>query len=256
MTGTDAATDSEGFRAVQQAIDDAQRTGETLSAGNGHFTTVPVDQVKLGSVLLVLPGEIVPVDGTLLSGSATLDLSNINGEPVPRTVFSGAKVLSGAINGSTTMMIRSTSLAKDSQYQQILKLVQSAQDSRAAVVRTADMLAVPFTIISFLIAGIAWAVSGTQDSRAAVVRTADMLAVPFTIISFLIAGIAWAVSGTPLRFAQVLVLATPCPLLIAAPVAYVAGTGSRSSSPASRGRSPARPCDSRRCSCSPLPAHC
>ncbi len=190
VTGTDAATDSEGFRAVQQAIDDAQRTGETLSAGNGHFTTVPVDQVKLGSVLLVLPGEIVPVDGTLLSGSATLDLSNINGEPVPRTVFSGAKVLSGAINGSTTMMIRSTSLAKDSQYQQILKLVQSAQDSRAAVVRTADMLAVPFTIISFLIAGI-----------------------------------AWAVSGTPLRFAQVLVLATPCPLLIAAPVAYVAGTG-------------------------------
>ena len=190
VTGADAATDSEGFRAVQQAIDDAQRTGETLSAGNGHFTTVPVDQVELGSVLLVLPGEIVPVDGTLLSGSATLDLSNINGEPVPRTVFSGAKVLSGAINGSTTMMIRSTSLAKDSQYQQILKLVQSAQDSRAAVVRTADMLAVPFTIISFLIAGI-----------------------------------AWAVSGTPLRFAQVLVLATPCPLLIAAPVAYVAGTG-------------------------------
>ncbi len=117
-------------------------------------------------------------------------MSNINGEPVPRTVFSGAKVLSGAINGSTTMMIRSTSLAKDYQYQQILKLVQSAQDSRAAVVRTADMLAVPDTLISFLIAGI-----------------------------------AWTVSGTPLRVAQVLVLATPCPLLIAAPVAYVAGTG-------------------------------
>lgn len=190
VTGDHGSASDDGFRAVQQSIAAAQREGKQIDSGNGHFTTVPVDEVKLGSVLLVLPGEIVPVDGTLLSGSATLDLSNINGEPVPRTVFSGAKILSGSINGSTTMMIRTTSLAKDSQYQQILKLVESAQDSRAAVVRTADMLAVPFTIISFLIAGI-----------------------------------AWAVTGVPLRFAQVLVLATPCPLLIAAPVAYVAGTG-------------------------------
>lgn len=190
VNGEHGQPDEEGFRAVQQQIEEAAASGEHIDAGNGHFVTVPVADVKLGSVLIVLPGEIVPVDGTLLSGSATLDLSNINGEPVPRTVFSGAHVLSGSINGSTTMMIRTTSLAADSQYQQIMKLVSSAQQSRAAVVRTADMLAVPFTVISFLIAGI-----------------------------------AWAASGTPLRFAQVLVLATPCPLLIAAPVAYVAGTG-------------------------------
>ncbi|MEE1296969.1 MAG: heavy metal translocating P-type ATPase [Bifidobacterium sp.] len=190
VTGEHGQPDEEGFRQVQEDIAEAQAQGKEIDSGNGHFVTVPVADVKLGSVLIVLPGEIVPVDGTLLSGSATLDLSNINGEPVPRTVFSGAHVLSGSINGSTTMMIRTTSLAEDSQYQQILKLVKSAQTSRAAVVRTADMLAVPFTIVSFLIAGIAW----------------------------------W-VSGTPLRFAQVLVLATPCPLLIAAPVAYVAGTG-------------------------------
>ena len=187
--GGEAQLTEEGFRKVQQAVEQAQREGKPITMGNGHFDTVPVNDVKLGSVLIVLPGEIVPVDGQLLSGTASVDLSNINGEPVPRTLFVGAKVLSGSINGLTTMMIRTTSLAADSQYQQILKLVSSAEESRAAVVRTADMLAVPFTIISFAIAIV-----------------------------------AWIVSGTGLRFAQVLVLATPCPLLIAAPVAYVAGT--------------------------------
>lgn len=159
-------------------------------AAGEHFETVPVDQVKLGDVILVLPGETVPVDGELLSGVATLDLSNINGEPVPREVYAGARVLSGAVNGSTALTMRATQLAQDSQYQKILELVSSAQQSRPTVVKTADVLAVPFTILSLAIAGI-----------------------------------AWTVAGTPLRFAQVLVLATPCPLLIAAPVAYVAGTG-------------------------------
>ena len=151
---------------------------------------MPVEQVRLGDVLMVLPGETVPVDGELLSGSATLDLSNINGEPVPREVFAGARVMSGAVNGSSALTMRATQVAADSQYQRILELVASAQESRPAVVKTADRLAVPFTVLSLVIAGV-----------------------------------AWAVSGVPTRFAQVLVLATPCPLLIAAPVAYIAGTG-------------------------------
>lgn len=169
---------------------DTKGTSQTYDAAGECFETVPVDQVRLGDVILVLPGETVPVDGELLSGVATLDLSNINGEPVPREVYAGARVMSGAVNGSTTLTMRATQLAQDSQYQKILELVSSAQESRPAVVKTADMLAVPFTVLSLAIAGI-----------------------------------AWAVSGLPLRFAQVLVLATPCPLLIAAPVAYVAGTG-------------------------------
>ncbi|WEV68463.1 heavy metal translocating P-type ATPase [Bifidobacterium sp. ESL0769] len=163
---------------------------ESQAAQDAHFRTVPVDQVALGDVLVVLPGETIPVDGKLLSGTATLDLSTINGEPLPRTVFAGARVMSGAINGSTMIVIRATQLAKDSQYQQTMQLVDSARSSRAPVVKTADVLAVPFTIISLVI-GI----------------------------------VAWIASGTPERFAQVLVLATPCPLLIAAPVAYMAGTG-------------------------------
>lgn len=133
-------------------------------------------------MLIVLPGETVPVDGELLSGSATLDLSNINGEPVPRGVFAGARVMSGAVNGSTTLTMRATEAASDSQYQRILALVAAARDSRPAVVKTADVLAVPFTVLALAIAAV-----------------------------------AWLVSGVPTRFAQVLVLATPCPLLIAAP---------------------------------------
>ena len=172
------------------AESDTKGASQTYDAAGERFETVPVDQVRLGDVILVLPGETVPVDGELLSGVATLDLSNINGEPVPREVYAGARVMSGAVNGSTTLTMRATQLAQDSQYQKILELVSSAQESRPAVVKTADMLAVPFTVLSLAIAGI-----------------------------------AWVVSGLPLRFAQVLVLATPCPLLIAAPVAYVAGTG-------------------------------
>jgi cation transport ATPase len=173
-----------------QGAQGAQSTHGIQAAHGAHFRTVPVDQVQLGDVLMVLPGETIPVDGKLLSGTATLDLSAINGEPLPRKVFAGARVMSGAINGSAMIVIRATQLAKDSQYQQTLQLVDSARSSRAPVVKTADMLAVPFTIISLVI-GV----------------------------------IAWIVSGTPERFAQVLVLATPCPLLIAAPVAYMAGTG-------------------------------
>ena len=174
------------------AQEPAEPTTEDAGADIAHapYHTVPVDQVRLGDVLIVLPGETVPVDGELLSGSATLDLSNINGEPVPREVFAGARVMSGAINGSATLTMRATELARDSQYQRIIELVSSAQESRATVVKTADLMAVPFTVISFVIACT-----------------------------------AWIVSADPTRFAQVLVLATPCPLLIAAPVAYIAGTG-------------------------------
>lgn len=180
-SAADKGDSSDGFRRVGSA---------SAAAAAQRFDTVPVEQVQLGDVLMVLPGETVPVDGELLSGTATLDLSNINGEPVPREVFAGARVMSGAVNGSTALTMRATQVAADSQYQRILELVASAQESRPAVVKTADRLAVPFTVLSLVIAGV-----------------------------------AWAVSGLPTRFAQVLVLATPCPLLIAAPVAYIAGTG-------------------------------
>lgn len=155
-----------------------------------RYKTVPVEDLKIGNVIVVLPGETVPVDGELLSGSAVLDTSAMNGESLPREVFAGAQVLSGCVNGGVVLIMRVTKLSQNSQYQKIMKLVESARSSKAAVVRFADMLSVPFTVLSFVIAGV-----------------------------------AWSASGQALRFAQVLVLATPCPLLIAVPVAFMAGTG-------------------------------
>jgi heavy metal translocating P-type ATPase len=160
------------------------------AAHEDGWDTVPVEKVRVNDRLVVKPGETVPVNGVLLSEQATIDLSMINGEPVPVDVYRGGHIASGAINGSSTLTMQATATAASSQYQKILQLVKTAQESRATVVKTADMLAVPFTVISL-------------------------------VIAFL----AWYMSGDPLRFAQVLVLATPCPLLIAAPVAYMGGTG-------------------------------
>ena len=167
----------------------ASADGE-ITSNLQRYATVAVDDLKVGNIIIVLPGETVPVDGELLSGSAILDTSAINGESVPREVYAGGAVLSGCVNGGVVLIMRVTKLSKNSQYQKIMQLVESARSSKAAVVRFADMLSVPFTVLSFAIAGL-----------------------------------AWSFSGDALRFAQVLVLATPCPLLIAVPVACMAGTG-------------------------------
>lgn len=146
------------------------------------------DDVRIDDVLLVRPAELVPVDGVLLSPAGSFDESSLTGESLPAERTTGDEVLSGSVNGPNAIRMRATRTSHDSQYQQIVALVRDAQDSRAPVVRLADRFAIPFTVVSLAIAGI-----------------------------------AWAVSGNPTRFAEVLVLATPCPLLIAAPVAFLGG---------------------------------
>ncbi|MGO4298821.1 heavy metal translocating P-type ATPase [Leifsonia sp. RAF41] len=148
---------------------------------------VPVADVQIEDILLVRPAEVVPVDGVLLDAAA-FDLSSLSGESLPVDRAPGDVVLSGSINGAEAVRLRATALAADSQYQQIVALVEQAAGSKPRVVRLADRFAVPFTAFSLLLAGI-----------------------------------AWLVSGDPVRFAEVLVLATPCPLLIAAPVAFIGG---------------------------------
>jgi len=148
---------------------------------------VPVGDVRVGDILLVRPAEVVPVDGVLLDAAA-FDLSSLTGESLPVDRSPGDDILSGSINGAEAVRLRATAVASDSQYQQIVALVAQASGSRPRVVRLADRFAVPFTVFSLLLAGV-----------------------------------AWAVSGDPVRFAEVLVLATPCPLLIAAPVAFIGG---------------------------------
>lgn len=150
---------------------------------------IPAGQVQVGHTLLVRPSEMVPVDGILNSESATFDESSLTGESLPVERVVGEQVLSGAINGTTAIMVTASASVADSQYSQIIQLVRAATQSKSRVVRLADRYAVPFTAVAFLIA---------------------------------IA--AWIVSGSATRFAAVLVVATPCPLLIAAPVAFLGGT--------------------------------
>ncbi|MDP9805440.1 heavy metal translocating P-type ATPase [Trueperella bonasi] len=149
---------------------------------------IDIDDVEVGDRLVVRPHETIPVDGTLLSSSALIDESQLTGESLPVEHHEGESLMSGALNGNTTISIRAQATAEDSQYQRIVSLVTEARESKA-----------PF------------------------VRLADRVAIPFTLVAFLIAGSAWALSGDAMRFAQVLVVATPCPLIIAAPVAFMAG---------------------------------
>ena len=190
LTGGEALEDYAAGRASRSLtglLQNAPRTAHRLD-GDGQPTDVPVDDVAIGDRLLVRPFEVVPVDGVLASASATLDESSLTGESLPVERMRGDELLSGAVNGAEAIEIRATSAAADSQYQRIIALVRQAQDSKAPFVRLADRVAVPFTL-----GALALAIG------------------------------AWLISGEPTRFAEVLVVATPCPLIIAAPVAFMGG---------------------------------
>ena len=163
--------------------------GAAASLGTDDDTVdVTADEIAAGDVLLVKPAEVVPVDGELLDAEASFDESSLTGESLPVTHRTGDRVMSGSVNGTRAVRMRATATAANSQYQRIVALVAEAEQQKAPTVRVADRFAVPFTLLSLAIAGVAW----------------------------------W-LSGDPVRFAEVLVLATPCPLLIAAPVAFMGG---------------------------------
>ncbi|MBV7364264.1 heavy metal translocating P-type ATPase [Actinomycetaceae bacterium TAE3-ERU4] len=175
----------------------AQRELTSLLEGapkNAHvpqgksYRTIPVDKVEIGQTLIVLPGELIPIDGILRSPQAVIDESSLTGETFPVTHNMGDELKSGTVNTTSVIKLEATALARHSQYQSIVRMVKAAQESKAPVVRLADRVSVPFTIYSLLLAGA-----------------------------------VWLVTGEPIRAAQVLVVATPCPLLLAAPVAFLAG---------------------------------
>jgi heavy metal translocating P-type ATPase len=149
---------------------------------------IKISKVNPGDIVVVRPYEIVPVDGVLISEAADFDESSLTGESLPVEKVTGDTVMSGSLNGDAVVKIRATSDAKHSQYEQIIQLVREAESQPA-----------PF------------------------VRLADRYAVPFTLISYAIAGSAWFMSGDPTRFAEVLVVASPCPLILAAPIALISG---------------------------------
>ena len=149
---------------------------------------VPVEAVEVGDVLVVRSGEVIPVDSAVLSAEAVIDTSTLTGEPLPVTVRTGMSVLSGTANAGAPFEVRAERPAAESAYAALVALVEQAQAQRAPFVRMADRYAGFF--------------------------------LPATL---LLAGAAWAASGDSVRALAVVVVATPCPLILAAPIALVSG---------------------------------
>jgi heavy metal translocating P-type ATPase len=153
---------------------------------DGKMTDVPLDQVAVGDALAVFPHETCPVDGTVIDGHGVMDESYLTGEPYRIAKTPGSTVLSGALNGDSALTIRADKLAVDSRYAKIMQVMRASEQQRPHLRRLADQLGAYYTPLAVAIAVI-----------------------------------AWAASGLPVRFLAVLVVATPCPLLIAIPVAII-----------------------------------
>ena len=172
-------------RELSMLVERAPRTARRRIEGT--VVEVPVDDVVPGDRLLVGTGQIVPVDGRLMS-AATLDESALTGEALPVERLAGDDLRSGVVNSWPPIDFVATAAAAQSTYAGVVRLVEQAQASSAPFVRAADRFAILF--------------------------------VPFTL---LLAGAAWALSGDPVLAVAVLVVATPCPLLLAAPIAIMSG---------------------------------
>jgi heavy metal translocating P-type ATPase len=155
---------------------------------DGRLEEVALDLIVPGDRLLVRQGDVVPVDGTVVEGVAVLDQSALTGESLPAQLRSGEAVLSGSTNVGDAFDLKASRLAADSTYAGVIRLVEAAQRSRAPMSRLADRYAIVFLGVTAVLAAA-----------------------------------AWAFSGDPIRAVAVLVVATPCPLILAVPVAIVAG---------------------------------
>lgn len=189
LTGGDALEDFAAQRAnseLQTLLDQSPQTAHVVKGET--VTDVAVNTVAVGAQLLVKPGEVMPVDGKLITGPTTVNEASLTGEARPIEKAIGDTVMSGSINGEAAVYLRAEQTAENSQYQNIVRLVKQAEAQPAKFVRMADRYAVPFTILAYVIAGV-----------------------------------AWAISQTPVRFAEVLVVASPCPLILAAPIALISG---------------------------------
>lgn len=153
---------------------------------NGTVTDIPLEQVAVGDLLIVFPHETCPVDAIVIEGHSTMDESYLTGEPYVLSKAVGAAVLSGAINGDGALTIRAEKTAVDSRYAKIMQVMRDSEQHR-------------------------------PELR----RLGDQIGAVYTPVAIAIALLAWAISGEAVRFLGVLVVATPCPLLIAIPVAII-----------------------------------
>ena len=190
LTGGEALEDAAAHRAQRELTSLFSRVPQIAHriSQDGSIVDVSAVDVCVGDRILVKPSELVPVDGSLESENGQFNESSLTGESLPADRLRGDTILSGSLNGQRAVEIMATKVAADSEYQRIVSLVQAAANSKAPLVRLADRYAIPFTVLAYGIAIV-----------------------------------AWIYSGDPVRFAEVLVVATPCPLLIAAPVAFMGG---------------------------------
>ncbi|MDT2759112.1 heavy metal translocating P-type ATPase [Enterococcus xiangfangensis] len=194
LTGGDSLEDyasHQASRELRSLLDNSPQVAHRIDGE--EITELTIEEVRVGDLILVKPGELVPVDGRVVVGESFVDESSLTGESKPIEKKMNDELMSGSVNGDAALRVKVTKSAQDSQYQTLVKLVKESEAKPAHFVRLADRYAVPFTITAYIIGGV-----------------------------------AWFVSKDPVRFAEVLVVASPCPLILAAPVALVAGM-SRSS---------------------------
>jgi heavy metal translocating P-type ATPase len=173
-------------RAVQELEAIAPRIAHRRRGG--HWEDIPADVVRVGDILLVRPGEMVPCDALVVEGEGGVDIARLTGEPVPKAARAGVRLRSGSLLLDAPLVLRAEALARESLYAQVVEQVRTAQASKAPLQRLADRVAVWFTPLTLAVCAAAWAVSGEAD-----------------------------------RVLAVLVVATPCPLILATPVAIVGG---------------------------------
>lgn len=165
----------------------AKRAPTTAHRKKGDaIEDISVEQISIGNTILIFPHEICPVDGEVIAGHGVMDESYLTGEPFLISKAPGSEVLSGSINSDASLTIRATKLAQDSRYAKIMQVMSESEQKRPRIRRLADQLG-------------AW----------------------YTPVAIIIAILAWLISGDAVRFLAVLVIATPCPLLIAIPVAII-----------------------------------
>jgi cation transport ATPase len=182
----DAAAERRASHDLRALLERAPRTARRRVGT--VVSEVPLEEVHIGDLLMVGPGEVVPVDGVVEGSLAVLDESALTGEPDPVERAIGDLVCSGVLNAGSAFELRARATAANSSYAGVVALVQQASAESAPVIRLADRYAT-------------W----------------------FLPLSLITAGLAWLISGSLVRAVAVLVVATPCPLLLAAPVAIVSG---------------------------------
>lgn len=189
LTGGDALEDYASKKAnteLKSLLDNSPQVAHRLHGEK--LEDIAVNQVQVDDKLVIKPGELVPVDGFIVEGSSNFDESSLTGESQPVNKDFNDELMSGSVNGDAVVTMQASQVAANSKYQQLIKLVKKAEATPARFVRMADRYAVPFTIVAIAIAVV-----------------------------------AAVISKSPSRIAQVLVVASPCPLILAAPVAMVSG---------------------------------